>query len=333
MPKFIPPTLCSVLFFCATCMRSQIEPQDMHTKIALTIVNSQQPSEARAQPDIMKITVGIGPQGIAFTPGPVWVAFGNDKDFGVVRIDANTNMVVASVRTGKWPVGVATGEGAVWIVNRDENSVTRVDPGANRAVATIAVGKRPLGVDVGEGSVWVTNTGSNSVSRIDPKTNAVVANIPVGKRPSGIAVSNGVVWVVNFASHSVSRIDPKTNAVSGTIKVVVGNPNVVIARESDVWATTQDDGFVVRIDAKSNSIVSMTKTGLVESGMAIVDSNLYVADSDHAALRRIDIRTNTFVGEPIEVGNNPIILGAGTDENGAILVSNSSDGTVMKVKP
>src|SRR5262249_13443872 len=143
---------------------------------------------ATAQPEITSITLWHNPQGIAFTPGAVWVAYGDERkkqDSGVFPVDPNTNQIVTAIPTGKESGGAATGEGAVWISNAGESSVSRIDPDTNRAVATIRVGKNAFGLDFGEGSVWVTNLGSNSVSRIDPKTNAVIATIPVGKRQPG----------------------------------------------------------------------------------------------------------------------------------------------------
>ena len=133
--------------------------------------SSFQSPETERQPETTRIAVGFGPQGIAFTPGAVWVAYGNNREYGVARIDFETNRVLARVETGRWPVGAAAGEGSIWIANRNDNSVTRVSPESNRAIATIAVGKKPLGIEAGEGSVWTANTGSKSVSRIDPKTN------------------------------------------------------------------------------------------------------------------------------------------------------------------
>jgi YVTN family beta-propeller protein len=309
--------------------------------LVLSCASPQTQSEARPasqpipSPEITKITVGFGPQGIAFAPGTVWVAYGNDRDFGVARIDEDTNKVIARVRTGRWPVGAAAGEGSVWIVNHDDNSVSRIDPESNRVLATIRVGKKPLGVEAGEGSIWVTNSGDGTVSRIDPKTNSVSAIIHVGKSPSGVSASNGVVWVSNFGGRltrggSLARIDPKTNTVTNTLKVSFAN--TVIAQGDDVWGTSQYEGAVVRIDGKSGTIVTTITVGGQQGGLAVSKGILWVADNSRATLWKVDIQTNTVIGK-VEVGNSPIIFGRGVDPDGAIWVSNVDDGTVMKVKP
>jgi YVTN family beta-propeller protein len=81
---------------------------------------------------------------------------------------------------------------------RDRDSLLRVDPATNTVVDTIPVGDGPIGVAVGEGAVWVANELSATVSRIDPEKNEVVETIPLGNRPAGIAVGHDRVWVTVY---------------------------------------------------------------------------------------------------------------------------------------
>ena len=75
-----------------------------------------------------------------------------------------------------------------------DNAVSRVDAGAN-SVTTIPVGRAPVGIAYGEGSVWVANSGSGTVSRINPANGKLVRTIRVGGSPTGIAAGSGFVWV------------------------------------------------------------------------------------------------------------------------------------------
>lgn len=295
---------------------------------------TQGAGETKPSPEITKIEVGFGPQGIAFTVGDIWVAYGNDKEFGVARIDEDSNKVVARIPTGRWPVGAAAGEGSVWIANRDDNTLTRVDPDSNRVVATIPVGTKPVGVDVAEGSIWVTNSGAGTVSRIDPHSNTVVATIHVGTAPFGVSANNGMLWVVSAGgslSHSGSLvcIDPKSNAVTKKIKVPWSN--VVLAHGADVWVGTLQ-GDVIRIDGQSGAVLSRIKTLGAVGGFALLKNFLWATNNASGALNEIDVQTSNFVGG-VTVGKSPIIFGRGVDSDGAIWVSNVADGTVMKVKP
>src|SRR5262249_39382657 len=151
--------LCTVSFV-ATTLKSQVQQQN--TAAASQALNSQLQAKLNSHPEITTIFLAGVPQGIAFTRGTAWVAYGDGEhgdgdDYGVARIDIHTNKLVTSIRTGKVPVGVAVGEGSVWVSCWDGNSVTRIDPETNRVSATIPVGKKPVALDFGEGSVWVAN--------------------------------------------------------------------------------------------------------------------------------------------------------------------------------
>ena len=51
---------------------------------------------------------------------------------------------------------IAFGEGAVWIASYDAGTVTRLDPVTGSVVATIRIGGHPSGIAVGANRVWVT---------------------------------------------------------------------------------------------------------------------------------------------------------------------------------
>ena len=100
------------------------------------------------------------------------------------------------IRVGRRPVGIAFGEGAVWVADKGADAVTRIDP-LTDSTKTIPVGAGagPTAVAAGGGLVWVANTAAGTVSRIDPVRNEVVETINVGNAPSGIAFGGDAVWV------------------------------------------------------------------------------------------------------------------------------------------
>jgi YVTN family beta-propeller protein len=74
-------------------------------------------------------------------------------------------------------------------------TLTRIDPTTNSIKAKVPIGGAPVGVAVGEGSVWIADAGTRSVIRVDPGSMGVVARIKTGARPRGIAVGDGAVWI------------------------------------------------------------------------------------------------------------------------------------------
>jgi hypothetical protein len=64
------------------------------------------------------------------------------------------------------PVGVATGEGTVWVVDQS-GTVTEIDTEANAPVGEpVTLEGRPLSLAIGSGAVWVANPFNNTVARI-----------------------------------------------------------------------------------------------------------------------------------------------------------------------
>lgn len=74
------------------------------------------------------------------------------KTEGPARLEA----AVAAEIPGR-PVGIAAGEGSLWVTSWKRNGVSRIDPATGEVTATIRTGKGALNVALGEGSVWVSN--------------------------------------------------------------------------------------------------------------------------------------------------------------------------------
>ena len=71
------------------------------------------------------------------------------------RIAPDLHAILARVRVCRNVLGVAYGEGGVWLACGNA-TVMRVDPRTNRADPPIGVGRLPRGIAAGGGDVWVT---------------------------------------------------------------------------------------------------------------------------------------------------------------------------------
>ena len=231
------------------------------------------------------------------------------------RIDSGTTAVVDTIPVGNGPSGIATGAGAVWVVNSLDGTVSRIDPGTNTVVQTIGVGGGPRGIVYAAGSVWVANTGDGTITRIDPESGRpteplqvaatelafgagtlwasqraagqvvridpttgkqVFAPIHVGNGPTGIAFGHGAAWVANSLDGTVSRIDPETNSVTATVPTGNG-PDAVAVDPRGIWVSNQFDGNVVRIDPGRNQVAQRVSVGSRPSGLAMSGDAVLVA--------------------------------------------------------
>lgn len=132
----------------------------------------------------------ISPNEVAFSDGSLWVL-----GRVLVQIDARSERLLGTTAFGQRTWGVAGGEGAVWVSDKNGNAVWRVNPLLRRADRTIPVGQRPTVVAVGAGSVWVANSYDGTISRIDPSANRVVHTVRLGYQPTHIAFGLGKLWV------------------------------------------------------------------------------------------------------------------------------------------
>jgi len=202
---------------------------------------------------VASIGVGQSPHGLAIGEGGVWTA-NFSGSVTRVDPGTNKVAATISLPSGAEVQRVAVGFGSVWAPSGD-GRLLRINPNTNKVSATIAIPQDALGVAVGEGAVWVdinpelgSGTGPGSVVRIDPTANKVMATMPVGHDPNGIAVGDGVVWVANQGDGTVTRIDPQTNAVIGQPWNVGTGPAGIVFAAGAVWVANNRDGTVVRIN-------------------------------------------------------------------------------------
>ena len=258
------------------------------------------------------ISVGDTPSGVAVAPSGVWVT--NFWDLTVSRINPATNTVLQTIKVGTstlagpvlegmFPMGVASGEGSVWVTlvgfrfdasvdppfQPTAGSVVRLDPVTGNVQATIPVGRGPLDIEVTTGAVWVPLAAEGMIVRIDPATNAVVTSVPVPD-PTGVAIGLGGVWVACWCG-TVSRIDPATNAVATSINTQTTGAGIAIGAGS-VWTTHpgqegQANGSVSRINPATNGVIANVTVGEDAQAIAFAGGSVWVGLSGASAVVRV----------------------------------------------
>lgn len=176
-----------------------------------SVLRRLNPAEPDKPATIKTAIRGAGP--LISATGSIWMV--TDPKGALVRIDPDTNAVVAeiSVRAGATSL-VAAGD-AIWVISSAQGVVTRVNGHSNVVEDTIKVGRTPIAAAAGEGSVWVLNGGDGTVSRIDQKSNKVTETIKTGATGAtgSIAFGEGSVWI-SSPGVPLSRVDPRTNRLA-----------------------------------------------------------------------------------------------------------------------
>lgn len=184
---------------------------------------------------------------IAATADSIWALV--DDKVTLVRIDPDTNEVVAEVRLPAGCQGLTFGESALWVACGAEGKVLRINATTNLVEKRIDVAAQPIAVAVGQGSVWALCSKDGKVDRIDPKTNKVTKSIDlaVPQAKGRLAVGDGNVWV-SLVGFPLTRIDPQTETVAQQFHGAGGG--LIDVSPGAIWLLQVDEGSLLKIDPK-----------------------------------------------------------------------------------
>jgi streptogramin lyase len=266
---------------------------------------------------------------VAAGDGAVWVTVASPDTLAhpeldsLLRIDPQTNQIVARISVGRSPTGVAVTADSVWTANHraegadwDPNTrtrsgvytVSRVSVASNSEVSRPVVETRPKkgdpwgyfccgpsGMTFAAGSIWTTDPdgGRGMLIRVDPATNAVLARISFAQSKAAVCGNmvgdDSAVWLVDGCDNpSVARIDPQTNQIAAIIYPGGDATNDLALGFGSLWVTTSGpNGQLVglnRIDPATNKIVARTKIDFAQA-VAIGDGSVWVGNVHERLLR------------------------------------------------
>jgi YVTN family beta-propeller protein len=262
---------------------------------------------------------------------------------GVAAINPAEGRVDSFTEAATAPSNIAVGEGAVWVLNTEDETVARIDPKTKAVTRRFRTRGVPTDIAAGGGALWIGNGGGHdanytiSVSRVEPKTGAITRTVKLPD-PTGdaftatfnwgfpqIAVGSGAVWAVD-PDHTISRIDPATGELVATIDADAG-PGIA-AGEDGVWFLA--DPGVKRIDPRTNRVGQTIPIGSQSTfGIAVGAGSVWTADQEEGLIWRIEPGPDPAT-RTIDVGVGVTYIAFG---GGAIWAANYIDGTVSRIDP
>jgi DNA-binding beta-propeller fold protein YncE len=269
------------------------------------------------------------PYGVAVGAGSVWVT---EYEQGyLVRIDPATGRVLARVRVGPHASHVLIQDGFAWALDDLGGAIVKVDLVSNRKVLEIALQPAfSLRVALGSNSYsFRPGQQLGQLQRIDTATSALTATIPIDGFAAGVAVGGGAVWVSTILLEPISifRVDPATNRI--VARVDTGHPvsGPLAFGDSVLWVAN-NDGYLTRIDARSNKVTGNFELGSPEwAAMLAVGKDLWISAPLDNLLAKFDPATGA-VASTIRAGARPQEFAfLGTN----VWVANYNEGTVAKL--
>jgi YVTN family beta-propeller protein len=301
--------------------------------------------------------------GLAVGGGYVWATASDAGE--VLRIDPVTQKITP-VRVGGFPVGITVVAGRVWFVDRDRAEVGRLDPRTLQPVGKpIRVGGAPAWLARAGHYLFVDDPVRGTVSRIDVRSGKAAGRpirvAPPAKAPPGLVVApaGGSIWVSSFASSTLARVSassttaapraviassgqtaaattgalPRGGKVVARIRLGRGAPapfggGALTVGEGAVWAMSNAESTLMRIDPARNAVVARIKVSPPEAAAA-GDGAVWLTYSWNDTLSRIDPATNKVTAS-IHVGSQPDGIAISP---GAVWVANAGGPSVSRIDP
>jgi Protein kinase domain len=258
-------------------------------------------------------SVGNTPTDVAASDDWVWVINSNDGAGTISRIDPETRRLASTFSVAGTPRTIVAAFDSLW-VGTTEGRVHRVEPGTDLVEASWTLpnaGERTaFEEDVGAGwlaaapnAVWAGS--SRALTRIDPVTSRMRPHESSTWGP--MAYGYGSLWVLG---RELVRVSPVTARVVGTVDLDGGRVDVATGLGS-VWIADDEEGAVVRVDARQETIERTYE--LVGSPLGVdVGAGAVWAASDDGTVVRIDPQTDDVTA--VRVGGAPRVVDVGAGE-------------------
>ena len=244
-------------------------------------------------------------------PGPVPPAQGIDE---LKVIDSRSDILTATIKTGKTPSGLFVHEGLVYVVNRYGGTIQVVDPVRLQTVRNIPYSapaksplEGPLGLAIVNGKIYLPFPGGQAgpgiVQVLDLKTGALLKSVdfssvsPYGPLSLQIAGKDKLYLggtncaaVLNTTTENITKIIPLSGHDIAVQSFAVQNGKVYAASGMSVVTVVDPitDTSTAEIDIGYHAYATHLKVGIA-AGMG----HIYVADAGRG-LKIIDANTDTL---------------------------------------
>jgi YVTN family beta-propeller protein len=258
----------------------------------------------------------------------------------LVRVDPDTNEVVARRGIRGHPGELAVTPGGLWMADFRGGILLRYEPGAGRLERITSNGEpRDLAV-VGD-NVYVAADGrflSGIVSRYDATTG--VREDGIDLLACAIASGEGVVWTAGCPF--VQRLSTDDGRLRKLVErflsyrspATVENSRVqfreLAVGAGSLWVLGDAiDRRLWRLDARSGRVEAIIALGFAPTSVAVAAGKVWITDGVGDRVIPLDAVSGRLL-RPVPVGRGPSGIASGA---GALWVVNSLDGTVSRLDP
>jgi hypothetical protein len=195
------------------------------------------------------VTLAMGPTALAVRGDDVWVS--QEIQHGpaqVVRIDAATGAVKATMRTAPRVVGMVYAHRRLWSLHERPNVLVGRVPDTMLALKHVRIsGAGAGGLAFGAGALWVTVPDQDQLVRYRLR-NGNRALVSIAGRPIGVTLRGKRVWVALNGSSMVHSVGARTMRPIGSAIRVPLNPLAIAGTREGLWVTCVGTNVVARVE-------------------------------------------------------------------------------------
>ena len=274
------------------------------------------------------IPIGKGADWVAISPTAVWI--GSKQPNAVSEIDPVTNAVTAQVLLPGVPcAGLTIDGGSLWApLCGPVPLLAEVDLKKKALVRLVIVGP-PAGeggITAGAGSIWMIKDKAGSLVRIDPASGGTRQTITVPAGSYNPVFADGRIFVTRFEGSEVTVVDVASGKVTGQFPVG-SKPRFMTAGAGAVWALSQGDGTLARIDASGKQPATTIPLNIPGAGgdITFADGRVWTTLME-TPLSVVDAATSNILCQWKGPGGDSLGVG-----HGAVWLTNLKEGTVSRI--
>ncbi len=234
---------------------------------SLDLINLEEKKVISRKP----LPVGTNPYGITYSGGKYYLTLSASDMVYVLTQNLN---VTDSFKVGKWPQGITSFNGKVYIsatglnisdYTYEDGYLYIIDP-QSRSIDSIKVGKNPQTVKVKDNKIWVMCTGdywsvTGAFYKIDQTNLNIEDSINVLHFPNDFEIlPDGQILYTDFMS---GIFKTKNNGEIDTIYITTGASNIILDGDLAFVSifSSQESNYILLVDYKENRILKVKNVG------------------------------------------------------------------------
>jgi YVTN family beta-propeller protein len=234
---------------------------------------------------------------------------------------------------GGWDyLTVDEGARRLYVSHGTQVEVIDVDSGAvvGKVENTPCVHGIAVAPELGRG--FVSNGQAATVTIFDLKTLKKIADVPTGKKPDAILFDPATsrVFAFNGGSNSATVIDAKEGKVAGTVDLGGGPEFAAADGNGYVFNNLEDEGMVLKIDAKKMTVDQRWKVCDAPSSMAMDRENRRLFIGCRSKLMAVMNADTGKVITTLPIGDH--VDATAYDVESKLIFNSNGEGTVTVIR-